>query len=430
MRSVAGQVRGWLLSSPLGISADFRLFYLSRTLSALGSALTLFVLPLLIFVRTHSIELTALFTVVVVAPYLVFGLFAGSYADRHSRLRIMVTCDSVCAAAMTLTAVATSLGKGFVAVALPAALVSSSAAVWFDAASFGVLPKLVPSERIVPANSLIWGSANTAAVIAPAAGGLLLTVVPAGFIIGIDAVSFAVSALLLTQVRRSGQVEQPTPAPGTAEGSMAGHIVEGLRALWNMTVVRYITAVGAFNALAGGAWTGLVVVYAVRQLHVSQSGLQIGILFSAGSIGGVIATLVLPWLSRKIPLPMLTCLAVTFVAVVMLLLALSASYYLALVLAMLLEVAYIIVVINGISIRQMLVPAGLQSRVNTAARTLSYGATPVGAVLGGLLASATSVRTALLVMSVVGAVGALLAWFSPLRSAAAERSVSEPAHSH
>jgi len=402
----------------LGISAEFRSFYLSRTLSALGSALTLFVLPLLVFVRTHSIELTTLFTAIVVAPYLAFGLVAGSFADRHSRLRIMVTCDITCAAAMTLTAAATSLGRGFVAVALPAALVSSSAAVWFDAASFGVLPNLVPSERIVPANSLIWGSAIAAAVIAPAAGGLLLTVAPAGFIIGIDAASFAASALLLYRVHRSGQIEHPRHAPGAAEGeSLAGHIVEGLRALWNMTVVRYLTAVGAFSALVGGAWTGLVVVYAVRQLGASQSGPQIGILFSVSAIGGLIATLVLPWLSRRSQLPLLTCVAVTFVAVLMLLLALSTNFYLALVLAMLFQVAYSVVTINGISIRQLLVPAGLQSRVNTTARTLSYGATPVGAVLGGLLASAMGVRTTLLVMSLAGAAGALLAWLSPLRTA-------------
>ena len=410
-----------MLSGPLGIGTDFRFFYLSRTLSALGSALTMFVLPLLIFIRTHSVDLTALFTAIAVAPYLVFGLVAGSYADRHSRLRIMVSCDIICAVAMTLTAASTSLGKGFAAVALPAAFVSSSAAVWFDAASFGILPNPVPSGQIVPANSLIWGSTITAAVVAPAAGGLLLVVTPEGFVIGIDAASFAASALLLFRVHRSGQVELPRPAPGAAEGTgVVGHIAEGLRALWNMTVVRYLTSVGAFSALVGGAWTGLVVVYAVRQLGVPQSGPQIGILFSVGALGGLIATLMLPWLSRKSQLPLLTCIAVTFVAVLILLLGLSTSYYLALVLAMLFQVAYTIVTINGISIRQMVVPAELQSRVNTTARTLSYGATPVGAVIGGLLASAIGVRTTLLAMSIAGAVGAAIAWFSPLRSAVVE----------
>lgn len=68
----------------------------------------------------------------------------------------------------------------------------------------------------------------------------------------------------------------------------------------------------------------------------------------------------------------------------------------------------------------------LQARVNTTARMLAWGGTPLGALAGGVLAEAAGARSANVVMSSAVLISALLAWRSPLRDrtfGAAEPSV-------
>jgi hypothetical protein len=52
--------------------------------------------------------------------------------------------------------------------------------------------------------------------------------------------------------------------------------------------------------------------------------------------------------------------------------------------------------INGLSLRQIVTPDHLQSRVNASARMVMVAANPLGAALGGVLAEQTTVRIAVL----------------------------------
>lgn len=83
------------------------------------------------------------------------------------------------------------------------------------------------------------------------------------------------------------------------------------------------------------------------------------------------------------------------------------------------QLAVTVTVLNGICTRQLLTPSHLQSRVNTTGRMIAWGGTPVGALIGGAVAQATSVRIALLVLSVFVAGSAIAAWQSSLRDPAA-----------
>jgi MFS family permease len=69
----------------------FVLFWLGRTISLAGTAITSVVLPILIYQLTGSALQTSLLTTFNVLPYLIFGLFAGVVADRVNRKRLMVT---------------------------------------------------------------------------------------------------------------------------------------------------------------------------------------------------------------------------------------------------------------------------------------------------------------------------------------------------
>ncbi len=71
---------------------------------------------------------------------------------------------------------------------------------------------------------------------------------------------------------------------------------------------------------------------------------------------------------------------------------------------------------NGITYRQMATPDALQSRVNVIGRMVAWGGQPFGAAIGGVLAQATSVRTAVgsaaILLLGVGVVTGIVLWDS------------------
>ena len=110
---------------------------------------------------------------------------------------------------------------------------------------------------------------------------------------------------------------------------------------------------------------------------------------------------------------------VGFVAnfVLLVVLAVSHSVPLSLVALFAWECVATLTVLNAIALRQQVTPDGLQSRVNTTSRMLAAGGTSIGAVLGGLLAEASSIQTTYLAMAAGVGCSAIFGWLSPLRRA-------------
>jgi MFS family permease len=82
---------------------------------------------------------------------------------------------------------------------------SSLLHAWGSAGKYALLASLLPPERRLPANALVSSSASAAMVFGPALAGVLITVVGPAWIIGIDALSFAVLALGALHVRPGGE---------------------------------------------------------------------------------------------------------------------------------------------------------------------------------------------------------------------------------
>ncbi|WP_329214574.1 MFS transporter [Streptomyces sp. NBC_00683] len=70
--------------------------------------------------------------------------------------------------------------------------------------------------------------------------------------------------------------------------------------------------------------------------------------------------------------------------------------------------------VNLNSLQTSVIPDGMRSRVAGAYSTLNYGVRPVGALVGGLLATAFGLRAALLVGAVGGALSLLWLLSSPI----------------
>ena len=103
---------------------DFRRLYLAQAISDLGDGMTYLALFLLVLNLTGSTAAIALMSILVALPPVTIGLFAGAYADRHDRRRIMLVSDAlraVVVVSMVLVARADALPALF-ALAAAAAL--------------------------------------------------------------------------------------------------------------------------------------------------------------------------------------------------------------------------------------------------------------------------------------------------------------------
>lgn len=405
------------LTSTLWRDTSYVLYWLGRTISIAGSTITGVVMPILVFQLTGSALQTSLLASLQVIPYLLFGLFAGAVSDRANRRRMMVSFDLLNALLLATIPVAAALDVLTLTQIYVVALLSAFAFVWFDAANFGALPTLVGQKHIVEANSNIWATSTIISIIGPAVGGYLATTIGASFTLSLDAISYILSAVCLGFVPRAMSLAPPNrTAVATSPYRQAmADIREGIAFIWQQRLVRALTLLGFGVSLTGGAVTGLLVVFAVEGLGLGQDDGRIGLLYTAGAVGALLSSLLLPRLVKRFPIGWIT-LANMFGALVLLIIfALNYHFVLGLILYLAWNVCYVLVLINGISLRQVVTPSHLQGRVNVTARMIAWGGTPFGAALGGVLAEYLDIRAAYLIMAMGIGLSLLIGWFSPLR---------------
>jgi MFS family permease len=400
-------------STRLYANPAFVVFWSARTISFAGTGITSVVLPVLVYRLTGSAAEVAALTVLETGPYIVFGLFAGAFADRVNRKKMMVAWNAV--AALLLASIPAAAAAHVLT--MPQVFVVTfgigTAFVWFDAANFGSVPALVDRAQLPAALSMIASSGTLALLLGPALGGLLLTFMPPPYALGFDAASYLISGVLLASIRRPFRRPQHTPEQAKR---IRSDITEGLRFLWHQPVIRTMTLSVFFACLSWGGIGSLLVVYASRALGLAHADVRLGLLYSAGEFGGLISLIVVPALVklRAIGRLMAAFLAANVAAVA--LLAIAPSYAWALVLYCAYELVYLMVTSTGVTVRQMLSPDHMQSRVNTAGRLIAFGGQPVGALLAGLLAEVLPIRLTFAVLALGVAIGAGLAGWACLGS--------------
>ncbi|USX55408.1 MFS transporter [Lentzea sp. HUAS12] len=383
---------------------EFRRFWLARAISNAGSALSGVALPVLMYSLTGSAAHTAALAALTAAPYLVFGLVAGALADRVHRRAVMVVTDLVSAGLLASVPVASAFGALTPVHLMLVAGGVASVGVWFDAAAFGALPALVGSENLVRANSAVWSTATAVHIAAPSVAGVLFAVHGPAGTLALDAVSFAVSAALVRTILRPMTTSRPPRAV------LGADIREGLEFLWREPTVRLFLGLGLGQAVAGGAVSGLLVVYAFRGFGVPQDDPRVGVLFSALAAGSFAATALMPAISDACEPRRVAATGLTAGVGVLGLLVGAPAWWLA-VLGVALWGLTSTVVVNGITVRQLITPDHLQGRVGLVGRMMTFGiGQPAGALAGGVLADALSVRSALVTAALPLAVAAVIGW--------------------
>lgn len=385
---------------------EFRVYLLARLIAMVGTSLSLLALPILAYQLTGSAALTALLTAVEATPYLILGLPIGALVDRLDRRAVMVVCGYVGAVLMVSIPVAAAWGRLGFGHLLVVAIGVATLFVAQDAAAFGALPLIVGRPRIGGATSLLVATSTVVGLAGPALGGVLVATAGAPLMLGLDGLAYLLSATLTLFVR---WVDPPVePILGLPLWRRLGRdIGEGVSYLWSQPAIRALTLLGIGISVTGGAVTGLLVVIAVEQLGLDPEGGMVGLLYLATAAGTLVASTTLGRWQRRAGVGRLTLTALTVAGLAVVPLVLASSPGPALVALVVYQFGVTTAIVHGIVVRQVITPDRLQGRVNTTARLMAWGATPVGATLGGLAAQVYGTRVAV-ALSLVGLLASIV----------------------
>jgi MFS family permease len=357
----------------------------ASTLSNLGDGVMIAAFPLLAASVSSDPRAVAAMTAAATAPWLLFGLVAGVVVDRVDRVRLMWIVDLGRALALA--------GMGLLVVNGQVGLVTLYAVVFilgvaetlFDSAAMAILPAIVDTGSLERANGRLFaGQLATNQFIGPPLGALLFGV-GAALPAGLDAITFLMSAALLVRMR----VDRRPASPESR--SIGSELREGLGWLWGQPDIRAMAVgAGVLNLAQTGALSVLV-LFATKDLGMSDLGF--GTLFAVSAGGALTGSLTAGPVTRVLGRRSTLIVSVAAMALSLLVIGLIPLQVVTFAGMLVMGLAIELWNVVAVSHRQHATPDRLRGRVMSAYRFIAYGSYPIGALLGGWTAAVSGIST-------------------------------------
>jgi MFS family permease len=394
-------------------SMDFQRLWAALTVALFGAQIAALALPLIAAVSLDASPLQmGLLAAAGQAPFLLCSLPMGVWVDRAARRRpLLVAADLGRAVLLGVVPLAALLDLLTIDLLYVVAFLAGVLSVLFDVAHYSYIPSLVGRERLTEANGKIQVSYSAADSAGPGLAGILIQIASAPFAVAATALTFLTSALLLGTIAQSESVQ---PATGPRAG-FRREMAEGMRALLGHPLLRPIILASVTAGLFMEAVRAIYVLFAARDLGLGAT--RIGLILAIGGAAAVPGGLLAGWAARRIGFGraiifgwFLECASLLLIP-----LASASAAIPVLVLAQTIGgFAGAVANVNQWSLRQIVTPDHLQARVTASHRCTVYGAQAIGALLGGVLASAVGLQTAILVCATGSILGLLWIVASPI----------------
>jgi len=407
---------------PLWRHADFLRLWSAQAVSAFGSRITRTALPAIaiLVVAADPMEIAVLSSLEIV-PAVLVGLLAGGFIDRSDKRPVLVFADVARAILVVSVPVAAWVsGVTMIQLYVVAALAGACSAL-FRLADNAYLPALIGRERLVEGNSKLEATDSLAEIGGPGLAGVLIQVLTAPVAMIIDGLSYLWSAALLLRIRSKERRDVvPSKRP-----SIIDDVRIGVRAGFGHPTVGPTFWSFAIGDLFNGFFMALYMLFALETLSLDVA--TVGIVIGLGGVGALGGAFVAGALSRTLGLgaALIVTLVLGKLSNVFVPLAgvyrdlavplLSAAQLLG-------DGCLVAFLILANSYRQAILPLDVMARANGTLQVMTGVLLPAGALIAGLLATTTSVTTAVW----TGMLGGLLA-VGPLLRPAVYRLVSMPA---
>ena len=273
--------------TPLRLDRDYRYLWGGQVVSGMGNQMTRIALPYQVYVLTGSTLAVGLLTAVQLLPILAFSLGGGAIADAVDRRRLLlITGSGLALCSLALAWLALSGSRSLLAI-LAVAFVAASLAAIDQPARSSAIPRLVPAARLPAAIALNQLNLQTASIVGPAVGGIVIATVglPAAYALDVVSFSAAIGTLLAIS---------PLPPLDRAVRPSLNAILEGLRFARRRPLILSTFAID-LNAMVFGMPTSLFPALAVSVFGVGAVG--VGLLAAAPAVGAFLGAFLSGWVT-------------------------------------------------------------------------------------------------------------------------------------
>jgi len=399
-------------AAPMGVREvlripDFRRLFFAQTISDLGDGMTMLALFLLVLDQTGSTAAIALMSIIIALPPVTIGLLAGAWADRMDRRRIMVVSDTARAGVLLLMLVAAAAGflPGLFALAFLQAVIGT----FFSPARSAMVPRVVPREGLLAANSLaqmgrmVAGviGAGLTGVIAAVTGGVLLAFVA-------DAATFVVSVTLVLRVTSSVGIPDPEEAAQSRARGVTGAVADGLRVIGRSRPLLATMSGIAVVMLGVGAINILFIPFLVNEL--GESPAWAGPIQAAQTTSMILASGLMAVLAARLQVSTILVVGMAGAGILTALLAAVDGVWG--VMAILFAVGWFVTPVQAatVTILQRATADGMRGRVAAAFNAAMSTTSIASMAAAGILADVIGIRTVFLLGGLVAGVGAVVCW--------------------
>jgi MFS family permease len=363
-------------------------------ISGIGDWLYLVAVLVIVYAESNSAVLLGIVGAARILPYVLLSVPAGIVADRFDRRMVLLATD-VARGIIMLTLVGAVLVDAPTLVIIGLAILAACFSTFFGPAIAALLPMLVDESDLGPANSAWATLDNVAFIIGPAIAGILLYSGGLEIAFALNAVSFAVVAVVLWRLPIPRPPVRAAPLEGEPEPKPAGWR-ELVRPLAGPFILDSVTSI-----VLGGLGV-LTVVIAVDVLRAGEAGT--GYLNAATGVGGVVAGIAGgALLARRLSVPLVLGGVVGGVGLAWL--ALTGDLVTAMLAIGVAIAGLLLLDVVNTTLIQRIVPDELRGRAVGVLQTTSAVLYSLGSLLMPLIAEATSVSAVLIGSALITGIG-------------------------
>jgi MFS family permease len=358
---------------------NFRFFFSGQLISLIGTWMQSIAQDWLVYRLTGSALLLGLVAFMNHIPVLVLSPVTGIVADRLDRRKTIILTQATSMVLALILAVLTLAGVIRVWEILILATLLGVVTAFDVPARQSFLMDMVGREDLLNAIALNSSMFNAARMIGPAVAGVLVASIGEGWCFFANGVSYlaVIAGLLMMRLTRQAPLQQA--------GSVVEHMIEGLRFARHTAPAQALLLLVGMVSLVGMPFTVLMPIFADRVLHGGPRGL--GLLMGATGVGALLGGLVLASKRGVQGLGRWVWMAAVGFGVSLILFSVSRHFWLSV--ALLVPAGFGMMVQMGATntLLQVMAPDRLRGRVMALYSMMFIGMSPVGALLGGAVAS-------------------------------------------
>ena len=263
-------------------SRDYRFFFASRVLSALGHQMEVVAIGWLVYSMTESALALGLIGLASFAPVFLMTIPAGHAADRFDRRWNSIFCYLAVTLGSFGLIVAAMIGKESLYAVYAIAALLGTARAFAAPATQALMPTLIKTEALP--NAISWSTFawQAASIVGPALGGVLYILGPS-VVFGSGMAMFLGSAVCLAAIET--RADRKPREPATLAVALAG-----FKFIRHNPVIFGAISLDLFAVLLGGA-VAMLPIYARDILQTGPWGL--GLLRASVSIGAIVMAILL-----------------------------------------------------------------------------------------------------------------------------------------